>query len=46
VPNLSQIKVLNLKKHYPKSKIPMLATLTIHLHLPLCASLKEKRGQD
>ena len=23
----------------------MLATLTIHLHLPACASLKEKRGQ-
>jgi uncharacterized protein len=23
----------------------MLATLTIHLHLPTCASLKEKRGQ-
>ena len=23
----------------------MLATLTIHLHLPLCASLKEKRGR-
>ena len=22
----------------------MLATLTIHLHLPTCASLKEKRG--
>ena len=22
----------------------MLATLTIHLHLPACASLKEKRG--
>lgn len=23
----------------------MLATLTIHLHLPACASLKEKRGR-
>ena len=23
----------------------MLATLTIHLHLPVCASLKEKRGR-
>ena len=23
----------------------MLATLTIHLHLPTCASLKEKRGR-
>lgn len=23
----------------------MLATLTIHLHLPLCTSLKEKRGR-
>ena len=23
----------------------MLATLTIHLHLPSCASLKEKRGR-
>lgn len=23
----------------------MLATLTIHLHLPLCRSLKEKRGR-
>ncbi len=23
----------------------MIATLTIHLHLPACASLKEKRGQ-
>ena len=23
----------------------MLATLTIHLHLPACSSLKEKRGQ-
>ena len=23
----------------------MIATLTIHLHLPTCASLKEKRGQ-
>ena len=23
----------------------MLATLTIHLHLPACCSLKEKRGQ-
>ncbi len=23
----------------------MVATLTIHLHLPTCASLKEKRGQ-
>ena len=23
----------------------MLATLTIHLHLPLCASLKDKRGR-
>ncbi len=23
----------------------MLATLTIHLHLPLCNSLKEKRGR-
>ena len=23
----------------------MLATLTIHLHLPLCSSLKEKRGR-
>jgi uncharacterized protein YlxP (DUF503 family) len=23
----------------------MLATLTIHLHLPACASLKQKRGQ-
>jgi len=23
----------------------MIATLTIHLHLPLCASLKEKRGR-
>jgi uncharacterized protein len=28
-----------------KSKNPMLATLTIHLHLPACASLKEKRGR-
>ena len=24
---------------------PMLATLTIHFHLPACASLKEKRGR-
>ena len=23
----------------------MLATLTVHLHLPACASLKEKRGR-
>ena len=23
----------------------MIATLTIHLHLPVCASLKEKRGR-
>ncbi len=23
----------------------MLATLTVHLHLPTCASLKEKRGR-
>ena len=23
----------------------MIATLTIHLHIPACASLKEKRGQ-
>jgi len=23
----------------------MIATLTIHLHLPACASLKEKRGR-
>lgn len=23
----------------------MLATLTIHLHIPLCSSLKEKRGR-
>ncbi|WKZ47807.1 MAG: DUF503 domain-containing protein [Anaerolineales bacterium] len=23
----------------------MLATLTIHIHLPACASLKQKRGQ-
>ena len=23
----------------------MLATLTIHLHLPTCGSLKEKRGR-
>jgi uncharacterized protein len=23
----------------------MLATLTIHLHLPVCSSLKEKRGR-
>ena len=23
----------------------MLATLTIHLHLPICGSLKEKRGR-
>jgi len=23
----------------------MLGTLTIHLHLPICASLKEKRGR-
>ena len=23
----------------------MLATLTIHLHLPICSSLKEKRGR-
>ena len=23
----------------------MLATLTLHLHLPACASLKEKRGR-
>ena len=23
----------------------MLATLTIHLHLPACSSLKEKRGR-
>ena len=23
----------------------MVATLTIHLHLPVCASLKEKRGR-
>jgi uncharacterized protein len=23
----------------------MIATLTIHLHLPACSSLKEKRGQ-
>lgn len=23
----------------------MVATLTVHLHLPTCASLKEKRGQ-
>lgn len=23
----------------------MLATLTIHLHLPICTSLKEKRGR-
>lgn len=28
-----------------KSQIPMLAILTIHLHLPTCASLKEKRGR-
>src|SRR5512147_2674090 len=26
-------------------KVTMLATLTIHLHLPLCTSLKEKRGR-
>ena len=25
--------------------VSMLATLTIHLHLPGCASLKEKRGR-
>jgi len=24
----------------------MLATLTIHLHIPACTSLKEKRGRD
>ncbi|HND49193.1 MAG TPA: DUF503 domain-containing protein [Anaerolineales bacterium] len=28
-----------------KKTYPLLATLTIHLRLPLCASLKEKRGQ-
>jgi hypothetical protein len=28
-----------------KSKIPLLATLTIHLRVPLCTSLKEKRGR-
>ena len=28
-----------------RHKIPMLATLTIHLHLPACVSLKEKRGR-
>jgi hypothetical protein len=28
----------------PQIKI-LLATLTIHLHLPLCTSLKEKRGR-
>jgi len=33
------------KVRNPKSKIKMLATLTIHLHLPTCASLKEKRGR-
>jgi|SRR5919109_589183 uncharacterized protein YlxP (DUF503 family) len=26
-------------------RISMIATLTIHLHLPACASLKEKRGR-
>jgi uncharacterized protein YlxP (DUF503 family) len=30
---------LSLAKH------AMIATLTIHLHLPACASLKEKRGR-
>ena len=29
----------------PKSKMLMIATLIIHLHLPACGSLKEKRGQ-
>jgi uncharacterized protein len=28
-----------------KKKSKMLATLTIHLHLPGCGSLKEKRGR-
>ena len=28
-----------------KSQIVMLATLIIHLHLPACSSLKEKRGR-
>ena len=35
-------------KNPPRSAVyesKMLATLTIHLHLPACASLKEKRGR-
>ena len=28
-----------------RDQITMLITLTIHLHLPACSSLKEKRGQ-
>ena len=39
IPN-PQSKIIN-----PKSKIKMIATLIIHLHLPTCASLKEKRGR-
>ena len=35
-----------LAKSQTETKISnMLATLTIHLHLPTCASLKEKRGR-
>jgi len=35
------------KQNHPKNLFTyhMLATLTIHLHLPACASLKEKRGR-
>src|SRR6266508_5126231 len=35
------------KQNHPKHLFTyhMLATLTIHLHLPACASLKEKRGR-
>jgi uncharacterized protein YlxP (DUF503 family) len=37
-----------MNKNPPRSAVyesKMLATLTIHLHLPACASLKEKRGR-
>jgi uncharacterized protein YlxP (DUF503 family) len=38
-------EIVNPKSQIVNQKIPMLATLTIHLHLPICTSLKEKRGR-